>query len=187
VATVSISLSQAIPLEAQIGRLEPKEISKIAATRYLELLRRHFRQEVVHRHTSAGRLGASPTGYWANPTTYTELQGETITITKPGIARALREVVIRPRHSRALTLPLHAMAYGKRVADLRHTLGKAIYRPKGARILAYNDDSGLVPLYALVGQVRQPQDPTLLPSEDMVHHAISDAISIYMQTFIKRG
>ena len=155
------------------------DVEKVAASRYLELLRRHFRSAVAPRHGTAQRLNAVPTGYWANPTTYTQLQGNEITITKPGIARALGPVTIRPKRGKALTLPIAALAYGKRVADLRHTLGKPIFRPKGTRLLAYQEDDGsLKPLYALVGKVTQPQDATLLPPEETVHTALQDALKI---------
>ena len=155
------------------------DVEKVAASRYLELLRRHFRSAVAPRHGTAQRLNAVPTGYWSNPTTYTQLQGNEITITKPGIARALGPVTIRPTQAKALTLPIAALAYGKRVADLRHTLGKPIFRPKGTRLLAYQEDDGtLKPLYALVGKVTQPQDATLLPPEETVHTALQDALKI---------
>ena len=69
------------------------------------------------------------------------------------------------------------------MADLRHALGKPIFRPKGTRLLAYQEDDGtLKPLYALVGKVTQPQDATLLPSEETVHTALQDALKIYLAT-----
>ena len=161
--------------------LRPENLVKIACTRYLELLRRHFRATVTPRHHTAHKLGAMPTGYWANPTTYTALNGNEIQVTKPGISRALGPVTIRPKRAKAITIPLSALAYGKRVADLRYSLGKPIFRPKGASILAYRSEDGKVePLYALAGQVEQPKDASLLPSDETVHASIADAFDIHL-------
>lgn len=166
-----------------VERVNRADLVKLVGARLLELLRRHFRDNVSKRHDTANRLKAMPTAYWGNPTTYTRFEGDTITISKPGIGRALHNVTIRPKNGRALTLPIAALAYGKRVGDLAHTLGTPIFRPKGTRILAYRDDDGKVsPLYALVSEVEQPHDPTLLPSESVTTQALQEAIRLYLAT-----
>lgn len=185
--TLSLDAAKLSGLLARLSeRARSGDLARVAASRYLELLRRHFRSSVANRHATANRLGATPTGYWANPTAYTRLQGNEITITKPGIRRALGPITLKPRRAKALTLPLSALAYGKRIADLRHTLNKPIFRPKGTRILAFREDDGsLRPLYALAAKASLPQDPSLLPPQETVHQALQDALESYLATLVR--
>ena len=58
--------------------------------------------------------------------------------------------------ARALTIPIHWLAYGKRVGELQRTM--TVYRPKGTNILATNINGVLTPLYVLKAAVTLPQD-----------------------------
>lgn len=90
----------------------------------------------------------------------------------PGLRRAFGAITIKPRKAKALTIPLHKIAYAKRVADLRSE-GHEIFRPKGTNILAEEVSKGrgkrkkteFRPLYALVKSTTLPQDRGLLPSD----------------------
>ncbi|MGN0886656.1 MAG: hypothetical protein ACI4RT_06625 [Candidatus Spyradenecus sp.] len=78
--TLSINAAKLPGLLSAISeRARSGDLARVAASRYLELLRRHFRS---------------------------------------------------------------ALAYGKRLADLRRALNKPIFRPKGTRILAFREDDG---------------------------------------------
>ncbi len=167
-------------------RVTPRRLTRVASRRYFELILRHLREDVANRHTTASRLGATPTGHWANPTTYTQLndQGSTaeITINKPGIARAIRDVTLRPKRGKALTLPLHALAYGRRPAEFVQNTGMRLFRPQKSRILAATDASGkLTPIYLLSGAAFQKRDPTLLPGDETITQALHDALTIELE------
>ncbi len=146
-------------------------------------VRTHLARASLSRHSTAARLGASPTGHLekAAQAVRTELAPGGIAagagnpsvgaviVESPGIARALRPVRIVPRLARALTIPIHALAYGRRAAEVERLTGERLFRPvrSGGRktnILAATINGQLVPLYALVRSVTLPHDPGLLPT-----------------------
>lgn len=187
--TLTLSEAQAMKWLARFRRdLNPKRLVEVAGRRWHTLLLRHFRAEVATRHATAQRLGATPTKHWANPTSYVHYtKGGTeaeIAITRPGIARAVRDVTLRPRVARALALPIHRLSYGLRPAEAEQKLGLKLFRPKGTRLLvaARKDRRGNEKawdiLYVLSGAVFQKRDPTLLPPEDAVLTALTDAVQI---------
>ena len=167
------------------SELNPERLAKMAGRRWHTLLLRHFRDDVANRHTTAQRLGAIPTGHWMNPNSYVNLSASgaatEIEITRPGIARAVRDVTIRPRNAKALAIPISALSYGKRPAETEQELGRRLFRPKGTRVLvaARKDkkgkDTAWDVLYALSGAVFQKKDPTLLPSQSALEKALEGA------------
>jgi hypothetical protein len=86
-----------------------------------------------------------------------------LTIKHPGISRAFRDVEIRPKTARALAIPIHAAAYGKRAGELWDRLN--LFIPKGKRVICANLNGELTPLYFLTSKVSQKQDRTMLPSD----------------------
>ena len=96
-------------------------------------------------------------------------------MTHPGIARAVRDVLIRPRRAKALTIPLRAEAYGKRPREFANLSGAALFRPKGTRVLATEEGGRLTPMYALCASVTQRRDPTLLPDQKTIDDALARA------------
>lgn len=65
---------------------------------------------------------------------------------------------IRAKNARALTIPIHRLAQGKRASRLEDE-GYDLFRPKGTNILATEQNGELIPLYALVKSVRQSPEP----------------------------
>ncbi len=84
-----------------------------------------------------------------------------------GASRAYHDVTILPRWKRALTIPIHSIAYGKSVKDF-----EGLFRPKNKNILAKVVNGQLVPIFALVKRAFQPQDSTLLPTDSTFAHNI---------------
>lgn len=166
------------------GFLAPSRLTAVATRRWHTLLLRYFRANVATRHATANRLGATPTAHWSNPASYIHLHEEggkqsSISITRPGIERAVRDVTIRPSKARALTIPLKALAYGKRPGELSQTSGQKLFRPKKSRLLGIKRaDGSFEPLYVLAGSVFQKRDPSLLPPQSVVIDAIRDALEI---------
>ena len=129
----------------------------------------HISEMSPSRHRVADRLGAEHSGHLEGARDRMTLdvneKGATIRIKNtPGLSRAFHDLHITPKRAGALTIPLHRVAYGKRVADLRDT-GHVLFRPKGKNILAEKSGTGrLRPLYALVRSATVPKDPGLLPA-----------------------
>lgn len=170
--------------------LSPERVTQTASRRLLTLIRRHFRANVATRHATAERLNATPTKFWDGPSSYIQLQSggaeDVISIKHPGIARAVRDVEIRPRTGKALTLPLHAIAYGRTVAEVQRMHNKKLFRLKKSPILAMQaDDGSVLPLYLLKGAVFQKQDKTLLPDEKTQEDALTDALEIEILTLAR--
>lgn len=65
---------------------------------------------------------------------------------------------IKAKNARALTIPIHRLARGKRVSRLEDE-GYELFRPKGTNILATTENGELIPLYALVKSVKQAPEP----------------------------
>ncbi len=163
---------------------------------------RHIERMGTTRHRTANSLGAEPTGHYerAAADVTSEVDGNVGVVTIPiaGISRAFHEVTIRPGPGKkALTIPIAAESYGVRVVEMQ-SAGWSIFRPpaKGAKmtsrdprrfseyknILMGSAGGGApVPLYALVAVVRQPQDRTLLPSDEELDAAAEDGVQTYLR------
>lgn len=181
-----MSITITIPAERLAGwhrrwveRITPGLLAKAGADALQRLVMRHLQQVARTRHATAQRLGATPTGFWSGAAQEVRLQAHAsdaeVSVTHPGIARALRDVIIRPRRAKALTIPLRAEAYGKRPREFANLSGAALFRPKGTRILATEEGGKLTPMYALCASVTQKRDPTLLPDPKTIDDALARA------------
>lgn len=95
----------------------------------------------------------------------------TVNVDIPGISRAYHDVTIRPIRARALTIPIHQSAYGKKAADFND-----LFKPKGKNILARNVGGTLVAMFALAQSAFQKKDPTLMPPDEHLAGGIFRAI-----------
>ena len=95
----------------------------------------------------------------------------TVNVDIPGISRAYRDVTIRPIRARALTIPIHQSAYGKKVADFND-----LFKPKGKNILARNINGQLVAMFALAKSAFQKQDSSLMPPDENLASGIFRAL-----------
>ena len=167
-------------------RITPGLLAKAAAGALQALIMRHLQKVARDRHDTANRLGATPTGFWSGAAQAVRLQAHAsdseVSVTHPGIARALRDVVIRPRRAKALAIPLHAKAYGKRPREFAKLSGAALFRPKGTRVLATEEGGRLTPMYALCASVTQRRDPTLLPDAESIDGALARAALNALET-----
>lgn len=155
----------------------------IAAAR---VIRNHIRNLAATRHGTAGRLGASPTNHFkasdvASPVA--DGEGVSIAVSTPGIGRAYGDVVIRPVEARALAIPMDASAYGfqpRELTDRGEILFRMLLRGerRGGRrsnvLFKAGEDGSPVAMYALVGEVTQPRDPSLMPTDDELLRAFAD-------------
>ena len=156
-------------LDALCRAFSPESRTRLhhAAARSVSVLcRRHLRTIGQSRHATANRLGAAPTGHFEQTgITLTAAPNDAhVRLTLPGLARAFRPLVIRPRRAKALTLPIAAEAYGKKVSELKRS-GWALFQAKGV-LMGKSPAGSLRPLYALKTSVRLRQDRTLLPADE---------------------
>lgn len=199
--SVSVTLDTAASEVARrlvaLGRARPADFAEGAAVQVSALVRSHLEREAAVRHSSAERLGAEPTGHLedaaASVAHSVDDAGAAVSISSPGIRRAAGGYEIRPVRAKALTIPVHRIAYGRRAGEIR-ARGIQLFRPlaKGGKrgqgphrdFLAATLESGFAVLYLLRESVTIPQDRTLLPSDEDLSAAASSGARAVMQTLI---
>lgn len=160
-----------------------------AGVRLNRLVSNHIRTIAAERHATADRLGAKPTGHFKAsdvlPAKVNESDNSvTVTVTTPGIVRAVRDVTILPKEAKSLAIPLHASAYGIQPRELNDRGEYEMFRlkKKGSKepgnILYRRDGDELVPMYLLVRRVFQKKDESLMPNQtQMMREAVNGAES----------
>ena len=144
------------------------------------------------RHGSANRLGAAPSGHWAQAVEKTTFAADahsaTISISHPGIGRAMHDVDIYPSGgAKNITIPLIAQAYNLRAASVWESQGLFVVKGKtsagnsGAVAVKRLPDGTLQPWYLLLPHVHQKQDRSLLPSNTEYERAAVDGAINYLQ------
>lgn len=170
-AKVEVS-PQLAKLFGVLGEAGKKTMLDGAATRLTADIRSHIRGVGQTHHKSASALGASPTGHLQKAATSVhkvELgDAYGVSIESPGFKRVFGPVTIKPKQAQALTIPLHAWAYGRRASEVARTMN--VFKVKS--ILATDHGGTFTPLYALKKKVTLPQDRSLLPSDqDLIESA----------------
>jgi hypothetical protein len=188
--TVNINTPCLLALIKTLGPEGRRTLNNGAVAGVSALVQRHILGLSASRHATATRLQALPTGHLAKAArsvlhAATE-KGGAVSIYSPGFARVFRHLTILPRVAEALTIPRHALSYGRRVSELRR-LGFSIYRPKGTNILATNLGGEQVTLYALVKSVRIKQDRSLLPDDNTLARTATEAMSRLIKRILKKG
>lgn len=182
-------------LIAALGDRGRAALNRTAAYGLLTLCRKHLKVEASRRHSSANRLGATPTGHLEEAartmvSTADATAGE-VQIFSPGFRRVFGSLSVKARNARALTLPLDAASYGKRAGELRREGWQLFRSPaKGLRaiLLGKHPGSGEVKaLYLLRASVTLPQDRTLLPSDRSMVDAVRAAVASRLQTIQRKA
>lgn len=182
--TVDISTPQ---FDGIAKRLEPGAragLHQNIADRVQTIVDNHLADYALAHHATASRLGAQPTGNLedASVSATSDSSGATVTVAAFGIRRALGDVTIRPKEKAALTIPIAALAYGRKV-DYLESHGVEVFRPKGKNYLATTEGDGkLVPLYILVKRATLKHEPKLLPTrETLAANALEAARDFIME------
>lgn len=103
-----------------------------------------------------------------------------INIDVPGITRAFRNLTIRPVKARALTIPLHREAYGKRASQFSDLF--VVHKKNGKSFLARsNTTGGITMMYLLAKSAFQKKDKRLLPSDETYSNNIFSRMKAYLQ------
>ena len=183
-------------VDAMMGALKPEsraELFSVAGKAVLNHVQRHIRSYMRTKHTTAHMLGARPRGHYekgaAAINMSADASGAEVRIPIPGLRRAWEDVQIRPGPGkRALTLPRAAVAYGRKIEEVR-SLGWTVFRPKGTNwLMGYMDcDETPTLLYTLVSGVIQRRDPSLLPSQGEICATATDAILKAVAKAVKKA
>jgi len=115
---IEVSAKAMPALNALLGGLEDtKALNGYIAASAEAGTRKYIRAIAAHTHTTAERLGASPTGYLSKRADLTEsshnAEGATITVNGHIFQRVKGPVTVKPKRSKWLTIPATAEAYGK--------------------------------------------------------------------------
>lgn len=104
--------------------LDSVQLSQAMGEGVKEKTREHLAELAGSRHTTADRLGASPTGHLAmaaraveSASVSADAASASFSVRHPGLGRAFHDVTITPGGGRQfLTIPLNAIAYGRRIS-----------------------------------------------------------------------
>lgn len=141
----------------------------VAANGIAELVKGHFEQLAAQRHRAA-----APDNYYQDAANSTLADGSKVVISKTGIRQRLLGGTIRARRSKYLTIPLTNAAMK---GPAREFVGLFFIKSKkGNKLLAYNEGGNLRPLFLLKKEVTQHPDPTVLPTENEMEAASTDAL-----------
>lgn len=153
----------------------------------------HLRDLAQTRHDTANRLGASPSGFIAQAADaagaagvlVADEGGATLSLRHPTVARAFGPVHIEPKRGKALAIPLAALAYNRRPREWdRSELFLWKSKTSGNAFLARRQADKNAPLdlmYLLVRSVTQPQDRSLMPSDEGIAAAAVTGITRYIR------
>lgn len=181
-------------LGRSLGGERSRDLHRAAGTEVQRITVDHIAQIAATRHATAERLGAAPTNHFAQAAEKVaagsaltaDASGAVLTINHPGFVRAFRDVKIVPRTAKSLAIPIHAIAYGHRAAELWDRM--SLFIPKGKRVIAATIGGVVTPLYYLVRSVTQKQDRTLLPTDDQFRDAaVAGAKGWLSQALVKGG
>jgi hypothetical protein len=186
-------------LQRFIGGLrERTPMNEQVGLRGAELTRNHLSAIAQTRHRTAQALGAAPTGFWAQGAEKTsstaDEEGATISINQPGIGRVAHDVTIAPGGGKKyLTIPAIADAYGKLARTFPDLTPMIRWKDGERRAVALGKKSGtgkeatFTVFYWLVKNVFQPQDRTLLPSDEEYRLAALAGVRDYVDFMLAGG
>jgi hypothetical protein len=181
-------------LRRLVSKLGPVGLRNLHAAAGYELqvmTSEYLRTLASTRHATASKLGAAPSNHLAgaaeavaSPSALmTSADSAELTIRHPGMIRALRSVTIRPKTAKTLAIPIHSIAYNRRPAQIWTEMD--LFIPKGSRYIAMKNGKSTLLLYYLVRSVTQPQDRTLLPSDEQFQEAAALGAKNYIRDAIK--
>ncbi len=170
------------------------ELHRAAGTEVQVVTAAHISVLAATRHTTANKLGASPTNHFAQaaekvaaPAALTsDASSATLTINHPGFTRAFRNVTITPDTAQSLAIPIHAASYGRKASELWSRF--QLFIPKGKAVIAATINGVFTPMYWLTKRVTQKQDRSLLPSDAQFRDAAMRGAKGWLgQALAKKG
>lgn len=105
--------------------------------------------------------------------------GASINVDVPGITRAYHNLTIVPRFRKALTIPIHRWAFGKKASDFTNTF-IVNKKDEDKAFIAQRVGGQLVYLFQLCKKAFQPKDSKLMPSDQTYANEVFSRIGIYL-------
>ena len=150
-----------------------------------------------NRHASAQRLGAAPSGFRERAAKRIEGDSNAVAAVvriprNTGLGRAFYSITLLPGSGhKFLTIPACAATYGKVVRDFPHgTFAFVIFKERFP-VLIWTDKAKAggdqIVAYWLRKQIYQPQDRTLLPSNQAYEFLGSERAKTYLASLIYRA
>lgn len=168
-------------------------IRRVMGRALANVLREHFTRLDSERSNSLGGKRTHFYGRARRSVQQPELEGGDgvkVSITQPGVAQRYYGGEIKPRTAKALTIPVHPMAYGKRAGEFSD-LSYIPVRRSGSvfAILARPHNSGNIGevMYLLAKKVTQKADPTVLPDHQTMATAALDAAHTHLMNLMERS
>ncbi len=126
-------------------------------------------------HTTANRLGASPTGHLADAyegieSIYDAASAALLIPQASRLRAAFGSYTVEADDGGYLTIPVNAASYGRRAREFSD-LKPIRVGPKKTLILARVEGPQLETMYLLVESVDIPEDPTLIPFQELANEA----------------
>lgn len=174
-------------LDGLQGVLTRGQAAKVGGMEMEGAIKDHIGGLARTRHATANRLGATPTGHYREEAvnlTASDANSATVAVSIPGIARAYRDITIRPKRAKSLTIPIHAWAYGRTVREVRDS-GRPVFPLKGLDVLATAEGGELIGLYRLRRVVRQRRDRSLMPTTKRLEQAFGDGVLMAVEHYDK--
>lgn len=168
------------------GELEnPRGLNAALGARLQDELKDYF----FTRNSQPNKRNWPKQNWWARVADATQLtevsdEGATVTVaSREGFYIRLHGGVIQAREAGALTIPAIPEAYGKSAAEFEQSSGIKLFRPAGARYLAFSDDGAesVTLAYFLVPRVTIPADPAALPPIDQLADALQEEGNDYLE------
>jgi hypothetical protein len=186
---IDIDLADTVAEVRELGiRLEDSgEINAAIALVTENALKKYGRETAPSQHATANRLGARPTNHLVDAYEQIESQSDrsSARLLIPRASRlraAFGGYVQTPGAGKQfLTIPVAAEAYGKRAGEFTDLVFMRV-GPKQTPILARpNEDGSITTYYFLAREVEIPEDPDLIPFEDLEATA-RDGAELYILT-----
>lgn len=156
----------------------------IAARAVGNLLKKHFREKAQQPN----KLGGERTFFWlavaqgVNAPVQTSPTSVQVSVTHPAINQKIYGGTITAKRAGALTIPLVAVARGRRASALESFLGIKLFRVKNVLAAVDPNTKKLTAYYALVKSVTQRPDPTALPPAAELQQAADNAFGTWFNS-----
>lgn len=148
-------------------------MSAAAAYGVLLKVKPHVVRIARRRHATSDALGASHTQHMEQGANDIQrVDGNAISIPILGFARVFGDVHVTPRRARALTIPVNAVSYGRRAADMGQFGYGELFTKSTKRggengiLFGRRADGTVDALYRLVRSATLRKDRSLLPSDE---------------------
>lgn len=169
----------------------PEAMWKELGRRCAQELRRHF----VERDKEPNKLApgrrehfwSQVRGAVGNPELVNG--GAEVTIADARFAIKVFGGTIVPREAKALAIPVHALAYGRRPAVFEDEEQVDLFRPHGKRVLMaeLGAQGQAVTIYVLAKSATVPADPKALPAPGVLESACVDQAEKHLARAIANG